>query len=67
MAIDDAEKRRSAGSVGYWLVGPNVTPNASTDAQWREQSANTYSGFALGAPGAGGGGASQVFTGGVFR
>lgn len=67
MAIDDAEKRRSAGSVGYWLVGPNVTPNVLVDAQWRAQSAETYSGNAVGAGGGGGGNASQVFTGGVFR
>lgn len=44
MAIDSAEKRRSAGGVGYWVVGPGVTPNGLKDVQWRSQSAWGYSG-----------------------
>lgn len=67
MAIDSAEKRRSAANIGYWLIGPGVTPNASPDAEWREQAAYTYSGIAVGAGGGGGGGGSGgVFSGGVF-
>ncbi len=50
MAIDNAEKRRSAAGVGFFIVGPGVTPNASKDAEWRLQAGWGYSGIALGAP-----------------
>ncbi len=50
MAIDSAEKRRSAAGVGYWVVGPGVTPNSSKDAEWRQQSGWSYSGIAAAAP-----------------
>lgn len=50
MAIDTAEKRRSAAGVGYFIVGPGVTPNASKDAEWRQQSAWGYSGIPVAEP-----------------
>ncbi len=56
MAIDNAEKRRSAAGVGFWVVGPGVTPNASKDGEWRQQAGWGYSGILVGAvigPGAG--------------
>src|SRR6056300_253376 len=46
MAIDTAEKRRSAASVMYAGSVPGVTPNASKDAEWRQQAAWSYSGIA---------------------
>jgi len=48
MAIDSAEKRRSAAGVGFFVVGPGVTPNASQDGEWRQQSCWGYSGIAVG-------------------
>ena len=50
MAIDSAEKRKSAAGVGFWIFGPGVTPNASKDAEWRQQAGWGYSGIAAGAP-----------------
>ncbi len=50
MAIDSAEKRKSAAGVGFWVVGPGVTPNSSKDAEWRQQSGWGYSGIAAAAP-----------------
>lgn len=45
MAIDSAEKRRSAaGVLGYFTGGPGVTPNASPDQEWRQQAGYGYSG-----------------------
>lgn len=49
MAIDDAEKRKSISGIWIPLI-PGVTPNASKDAQWRQQSAWSYSGIAASAP-----------------
>ena len=46
MAINNPEKRRSAAGVGFWVVGPGVTPNASKDREWRQQSGWGYSGIA---------------------
>ena len=54
MAIDSAEKRRSAAGVGFWVVGPGVTPNSSKDAEWRAQAGWGYSGIAAGEPAEGG-------------
>lgn len=45
MAIDNIEKRRSAGGVGFWVVGPGVTPNINKDIEWRVQSGWGYSGL----------------------
>lgn len=50
MAIDNAEKRRSAAGVGFWVVGPGVTPNSSRDVQWRVQAGWAYSGLSVYAP-----------------
>lgn len=50
MALDNAEKRRSAAGVGFFIVGPGVTPNVSQDAEWRQQSAWGYSGIPAAAP-----------------
>ncbi len=51
MAIDTAEKRRSAAHVGS-RRGPGVTPNALKDAEWRQQAGWGYSGIAVSAPAA---------------
>jgi hypothetical protein len=45
--IDSAEKRRSA--AGTVFPGLGVTPNASKDAEWRQQAGWGYSGIAAGA------------------
>lgn len=46
MAIDTEEKRRSAAGVPFApLFG--LTPNASKDAEWRQQVAWSYSGISL--------------------
>lgn len=51
MAIDNAEKRKSASQTLTGLSGPGVTPNASPDAEWRQQAGWGYSGIAAsGAP-----------------
>lgn len=50
MAINTAERRRSAAAVGVPIVGPGVTPNASKDAEWRQQAAWSYSGIAASGP-----------------
>lgn len=49
MAIDSAEKRKSASSVAFHILA-SVTPNASKDVQWRQQSGWSYSGIAPDAP-----------------
>lgn len=49
MAIDNAEKRRSAAGVGFFISGFGVIPNVSKDAEWRAQSGWTYSGILVGA------------------
>ncbi len=50
MAIDDAEKRKSVAGIGFFIVGPGVTPNISKDAEWRQQAGWGYSGIAVGVP-----------------
>ena len=47
MALDTAEKRKSISGIG--LIIPGVTPNSSKDAEWRQQSAWSYSGIAIAA------------------
>ena len=60
MAIDNAEKRRSAAGVPFLPLGPGVTANASKDIEWRAQAAWGYSGIsALSAP--------EVLTPFVYR
>ena len=50
MAIDTAEKRRSASGVGFFPLGPGVTPTVGKDQEWRQQSVWSYSGILAGAP-----------------
>lgn len=50
MAIDSAEKRRSAGGVAFHPLGPGITNNATHDAEWRFQSAWGYSGISVASP-----------------
>lgn len=50
MAIDNAEKRRSASGPPFHPLGPGVTPNAAKDAEWRFQSGWGYSGIAVASP-----------------
>ena len=45
MAIDTPERRRSASSVIGVPYIPGVTPNASQDEEWRQQSGWAYSGI----------------------
>lgn len=47
MAIDTAEKRRSAAGTKRF-GSPSVTPNASKDQEWRQQAAWIYSGILAG-------------------
>ncbi len=51
MAIDNAEKRRSVAGIGFWVVGPAVTPNSSKDIEWRQQAGWGYSGISAAAVG----------------
>lgn len=48
MAIDSAEKRRNVANIPWWAGGVGVTPNASKDAEWRQQAGWGYSGIAAG-------------------
>ena len=41
MAIDTAEKRRTIGGL-VMPLGPNVTPNAAEDSEWRAESGWSY-------------------------
>lgn len=50
MAIDSASKRRGVSGVGFWVVGPAVTPDAARGLGWRQSSAWGYLGIAAGAP-----------------
>lgn len=45
MAIDSAEKRKSAANVSFWAGGVGVTPNSSMDVEWRQQAGWGYSGI----------------------
>jgi len=52
MAIDSAEKRRSAAGTAFGggVLLPGVTPNTTKDAEWRQQAAWSYSGILAEAP-----------------
>jgi len=50
MAIDTAEKRRSAAGVAFWVAGPGVTPNVVHDLEWRQESGWGYSGIPTAGP-----------------
>lgn len=45
MAIDNAEKRKSASQIVSGLFGPGVTPTATKDIEWRQQAGWGYSGI----------------------
>lgn len=45
MSIDTAEKRKSISGVPFLPLSPGVTPNASMDAEWRQQAGWSYSGI----------------------
>jgi len=45
MAIDSAEKRRSLVGIITGVMSIGVTPNASKDKEWRQQSGWGYSGI----------------------
>lgn len=55
MAIDTAEKRRSAANVCRHWSGSGVTPNVLKDLEWRQQVGAGYSGVATGGGGGSGG------------
>ena len=58
MAIDSREKRQAVAVIGLVWLGVNVTPNASPDAEWRQEVGWSYPGIA-----ASGGGAISWFSG----
>ena len=45
MAIDDAEKRRSAFNWSFLPNFPGVTPNVTHDQEWRQEALWSYSGI----------------------
>lgn len=45
MALDTAEKRRSASIVSLYPLGPGVTPNSDKDQEWRQEAGYGYSGI----------------------
>lgn len=47
MAIDSAEKRKSLAGI-ITSMPPGVTPNASKDAEWRQEAGWGYPGIAAG-------------------
>jgi hypothetical protein len=51
MAIDNAEKRKSASNIGQVWLGPAVTPNSGKDQEWRQQAGYSYSGILADTPG----------------
>ena len=50
MAIDSAEKRKAVAAISFAYYYPSVTPNASKDAEWRQQVGHSYSGIAADQP-----------------
>jgi len=48
MAIDTAEKRRNVAGLLTGVLPVAVTPNASKDAEWRQQAGWGYSGISVG-------------------
>jgi hypothetical protein len=51
MAIDSAQKRASAAGVGFFVVGPGMTPDSTPDQFWRQTSAWSYGGILAGGSG----------------
>lgn len=50
MAIDTAEKRRSISGIWTGITIPGVTPNATKDQEWRQESGWGYPGILAGVP-----------------
>lgn len=50
MAIDTAQKRKSAAVVGMVFMIPGVTPFALQDEEWRQEAAWGYSGILVNVP-----------------
>lgn len=50
MAIDTAQKRKSAAAVGLVFTPPGVTPFALRDEEWRQEVAWGYSGILVNEP-----------------
>ena len=48
MAIDSADKRRSASGVAFLPLGPGVTPDSTKPEAWRQQAGWGYSGIPTG-------------------
>lgn len=48
MAIDTREKRQAAAVISHYFMGPNVTPNAAKDQEWRQEAAWGYPGILAG-------------------
>ena len=46
MAIDTREKRQAAAVISFYFMGPNVTPNAAQDVEWRQEAGWGYPGIA---------------------
>jgi hypothetical protein len=55
MAIDTAEKRRSAAGTSFRLSAPGVTPTVAKDLEWRQQAGWGYSGIPTSGGAVGGG------------
>ncbi len=49
MAIDTAEKRKSASGIQVILIA-GVTPNSSKDQEWRQEAGWGYSGIETASP-----------------
>lgn len=50
MAIDTRERRQAVVGISHYFIGPNVTPNAAPDLEWRQEVGWGYPGIAVGAP-----------------
>ena len=51
--LDTQEKRRSAVAMTTYAFGPDVTPNATHDQEWRQEAGYGYPGILAAAPAAG--------------
>ena len=45
MAINSAERRRSAVGVSFHYYSPGVSPTSGKDVSWRQQAGHSYSGI----------------------
>ena len=48
--LDTQEKRRAAVAVGSYAFGPDVTPLAAPDQEWRQEAGYGYPGILAAAP-----------------